>query len=293
MVFVIGEILVDEFPDYSRIGGASFNFAVHLHRFGVPVRFVSRVGNDRAGKNILDFVSSTGLPAEGIQIDPEYPTGKVKVTLDSAGVPEFNILPEAAYDRVDIPEAPDYGKMDMIYYGTLIQRTEAAHHRILTFLENRAPGVRTFCDINLRKDCYNNTTVRTSVENADILKLSVDETAEIAGCLKLPENPADAAERLRTSFGVDILILTRGAEGSELFEEDTHARVTPPPLSTVVDTVGAGDAFAAAAAYGVLRGSAPRKILETASTFAAAICGVEGAVPETSDIYTRFLAEYE
>jgi len=293
VVFVIGEILVDEFPDYSRIGGASFNFAVHLHRFGVPARFISRIGNDEAGMNILDFVSATGLPAEGIQIDTEYPTGKVKVTLDSAGVPEFNILPEAAYDRLDIPETPDYGKMDMIYYGTLIQRTEAAHHRIRAFLKNRTPGVRTFCDINLRKDCYNTTTVRTSVEDADVLKLSIDEAAEIAGRLELPENPAGAAERLRKSFGVDILILTRGAEGSELFAEGTHTRVTPPPLSTVVDTVGAGDAFAAAAAYGVLRGAAPQKILETASTFAAAICGVEGAVPDTTDIYTRFLAEYE
>ena len=53
MILVVGEILYDVFSDYKRLGGASFNFAFHLKNLGFPVRFISRIGNDTDGKNIL------------------------------------------------------------------------------------------------------------------------------------------------------------------------------------------------------------------------------------------------
>jgi fructokinase len=53
MIVVIGEILIDRFPDYERIGGAPFNFAFHLRQMGWPVRFLTRIGDDAAGLRIL------------------------------------------------------------------------------------------------------------------------------------------------------------------------------------------------------------------------------------------------
>ena len=53
MILVIGEILFDIFPGYKRIGGAPFNFAYHLKKLGLPVRFVSGISNDTEGKEIL------------------------------------------------------------------------------------------------------------------------------------------------------------------------------------------------------------------------------------------------
>lgn len=292
MILVVGEILVDEFPGYSRVGGAPFNFALHLHRFGLPVRFISRVGNDDNGKRVLDFVSSSGLPAGDIQVDPDYPTGRVKVTLDEAGVPNFDIIKNTAYDRVKT-EGLQAGKPGMIYYGTLIQRTAAAFDRVQGLLKAHTDGCRTFCDINLRSGCYSRETVRASMLRADILKLSADEAAEIAGMTGLPPAPEALAEALFDQYGVKTLILTRGAEGSDWFSPGYHRRVSPPPLASVADTVGAGDAFAAAAAFGILRGAEPDKILRTASSFAAAVCQIEGAVPPDDAIHREFLLHYE
>ena len=56
MIIVIGEILIDIFQDYQRIGGAPFNFAFHLKQLGFPVRFFTRVGNDHYGRRTIDIL---------------------------------------------------------------------------------------------------------------------------------------------------------------------------------------------------------------------------------------------
>ena len=293
MILVIGEILIDEFPDYSRIGGAAFNFAVHLHRFGIPVRFISRVGKDPNGEKILGFVSSSGLSVEDIQTDPDYPTGRVHVRLDVEGVPEFHILPDAAYDWLDFNGLTTLlreGTADMVYYGTLIQRTERASRAMSGLLSARPETCRAFCDINLRPGCYTADTLRTSVAGADILKLSIEEAEEIARLFGIPA--ASGTEELTGALGPGTVILTRGAAGSEWFSPGNHVRTSPPPAISIADTVGAGDAFAAAAAFGILRNREPADILEAASSFAAAVCGFKGAIPDDEAVYEKFLSAY-
>ena len=61
MIFVIGELLYDVFPNYRRLGGAPFNFAYHLKNFGFDVRFISRIGKDDAGKEIIHKLELSDL----------------------------------------------------------------------------------------------------------------------------------------------------------------------------------------------------------------------------------------
>jgi len=89
MNLVFGEILFDIFPKYRRLGGAPFNVAFHLKHFGVPVRFISRVGSDPQGEEIRGFLSRNGFHLEDVQVDVDHPTGSVRVDLDDKGVPQF------------------------------------------------------------------------------------------------------------------------------------------------------------------------------------------------------------
>jgi len=61
MILVVGEILFDVFPDYKRLGGAPFNFAFHLRNLGMPTRFITRIGNDADGKEILQQLKQYGF----------------------------------------------------------------------------------------------------------------------------------------------------------------------------------------------------------------------------------------
>ena len=126
MILALGEILFDIFPDYRRLGGAPFNFAFHLKQLGFPVRFVSRVGEDRNGKEIRAAVKAHGFNPADLQVDSRHATGTVAVSLNDTGVPTFDILPNVAYDHIDFTPAVGSLLEDcaLIYFGTLIQRTD-------------------------------------------------------------------------------------------------------------------------------------------------------------------------
>ncbi|MFO7497130.1 MAG: PfkB family carbohydrate kinase [Desulfobacterales bacterium] len=122
MVLVIGEVLFDVFPQYRRIGGAPFNFAYHLHHLGLPVRFVSRIGADAPGREVLAFFESCGLDAGDLQLDPTHATGQVQVSLDNDAVPTFDIRPNMAYDHIDVDRNLEKllaAPPRLIYFGTL------------------------------------------------------------------------------------------------------------------------------------------------------------------------------
>lgn len=119
MILVTGELLVDIFPDYRRIGGAPFNFAYHLKNFGMPVRFVSRLGRDAYGDEILSMLSRNRFDAADIQMDETHATGQVHVSFDRAGNPEFDIMADAAFDYIDFtPYLSLSEPPDMVYFGT-------------------------------------------------------------------------------------------------------------------------------------------------------------------------------
>jgi fructokinase len=102
MILVVGEILIDVFDHYQRIGGAPFNFAFHLKQLGLPVRLLTRIGDDRPGRDILDMLERQGFDPQDVQIDSRHPTGTVRVALDDQGVPQFDIHTGVAYDHLDL-----------------------------------------------------------------------------------------------------------------------------------------------------------------------------------------------
>ena len=153
------------------------------------------------------------------------------------------------------------------------------------FLEHRGTESVCFCDINLRPRCYTDDVVRASLRRADICKLNDDELSECRRILKVTDENADLVQRMRERFGISAIAVTHGERGSDLFMEDGRYHVDSPSLTTLVDTVGAGDAYAAMLAAGILMKQPPRSILDAASDFASKICGIRGAVPGDDDFY--------
>lgn len=290
MVLVIGEVLFDVFPDYRRMGGAPFNFAFHLHQLGLPVRFVSRIGTDAPGREVLAFFERRGLNGGDLQVDPDHETGQVQVTLDSAAVPTFHIRPDMAYDHIAADrhlESLLAAPPRLMYFGTLVQRTSHGFRTLQTLLKHRHPDTRTFCDINLRPGCYTREVIVASLRQADILKLNEEELGVIRDIVKGPVADKELISQLQTDFDIAVVAVTRGASGSDWYDRDTHCRLAPPQVATVADTVGAGDAHAAMIALGFLRRWPPEKTLAAANRFAAAICSIQGALPETEALYTE------
>jgi fructokinase len=296
MIIVVGEILIDVFDHYQRIGGAPFNFAFHLKQLGLPVRLLTRIGDDRPGQDILDMLERHGFDPRDVQIDSRHPTGTVRVTLDDQGVPQFDIRTEVAYDHLDLstPLQVNWRDVRMVYFGTLVQRTAYAYHEMKRFLDAKPQGTEAFCDINLRPPHFRHAAVATALQHADILKLNTDELAYIQAAFGGPLEEAHLVEWILQRFALRMLLLTRGAQGSTMYTTGETLSAAPPDnKGAIVDTVGAGDAYAAIVAAGNWHGLPMCAVMEMASEFAACICGQSGAVPENNAVYESLLRKME
>ena len=211
MILVIGEILFDEFPNYRRLGGAPFNFAYHLKQFGFNVRFISKIGIDDAGKEILHRLELSRFDLDDIQLDDVHPTGNVKVRLDKNGAPQFDIISDVAYDYIDfVPEyhAPLIDAAKMIYFGSLVQRSEAGCENLQAFISRISSETLNFYDINLRPGCYNNAIIEKSLLKTDILKLNTDELEELKQVLSLKINNDEFIYHLMEKHSIRTVSLT-------------------------------------------------------------------------------------
>jgi len=288
MIIAAGELLIDIFDNYSRIGGAPFNFAVHMKNFGFKTRFISRIGDDSEGRDIIRKVEMEGLDPLDIQIDSDHETGKVYVKLDSSGVPEFTIAADSAWDYISFKNFAAISgdeKPGLVYFGTLIQRTHRSFAAVRDFLEQTGRDALKFCDLNLRPACFNEKIIKQSLHYSDVLKINRDEMNEIMKLYEIEKSDDYSLKYIADKNSIKIIILTDGADAVSLLDSSRVYTAFPEKLDKIADTVGAGDAFSAAAAWGILQGRDPEKILQAGIRLSAAVCGVEGALLHDSKVY--------
>jgi fructokinase len=295
MIISIGEILFDVFPTYRRLGGAPFNFAFHLQMLGFPVVFVSRVGEDADGDEVRTTIEKYGFDPEDIQIDPSHNTGRVDVQLDAQGVPEFNIRKDVAYDYIDITSKLEshIQNCSLLYYGTLVQRAAHGFKIIQKILSSRPPQLKCFYDVNLRPDCFSSKVLRESLKHADILKLNEEELVLIGKMLGGQHHTEKGINDLRKRFRIEMVALTKGSEGSTLYTDNGRYDAPITQVKNLVDTVGAGDAFASVLVAGYLNQLTPARTLAAASSLAARICSIEGAIPDNRTIYEDIIKQIQ
>ena len=278
-----GEVLWDLFPDGPRFGGAPANFACHAALLGGSVTMLSAVGGDERGREAVEILRGFGIGTSLIQKIADAPTGTVGVNVDAAGRPSFEIHADSAWDRIAwTPElAASIASTDAIYFGTLGQRGEISRTTIQRALASaRERGILRMLDVNLRPPFFDAALIRESVELASVLKLSDEELPTVAkACgIECCRHAEDALRTMLTLYDLDLIAMTRGADGALLVSADET--ISQPGIPTVVrDTVGAGDSFTAALVIGLLRGDALADITRTACETAAAVCAHDCAVP--------------
>jgi fructokinase len=288
VILAIGEILFDIFPSAKRLGGAPFNFSYHLKQLGLPVRFISRVGSDQNGRAILKRLKEFGFNCDDIQLDDDHHTGTVQVQLDTNGVPTFDIVSDVAYDHIDLGNgnyAEYLQSARLVYFGTLIQRTHQAFMQMQKFLQLKKPETSSFYDINLRPGCYSEQIIKSSFQHTDILKLNSDELKECKRIIGAEQDDPTFIRYLMNQYSISSVALTKGDNGSEFYTYQELSQTAPYPVNSLVDTVGAGDAYAAVLAVGILMKWSPKATISRATDFASRICTIQGAIPESTEFY--------
>lgn len=287
-VVSIGEVLFDVFPCCRWLGGAPFNFIYHINKLLGQGHFISGVGSDSPGGEILEKMARNNIPLDFVDTDPLHPTGAATVKVDENGDPCFTIVEDCAYDFIKVsPAAREFVKNNaaMLYYGSLAQRNGVSREAIRSLW---GLNMKYFCDINIRQQFYDGEIITSSLRAADVLKVNLSELELIFELLYGGIFEMDsAALKLMKDFGIDLVCVTMGADGAALYkgnEKDSYKA----SVSQIADTVGAGDAFSAILAVGYLKGWPIKRINGIASEFASSVCQIEGALPADEGFYQDF-----
>ena len=278
----MGEVLWDMLPEGKKIGGAPANFAYHVSQYGFDGCVVSAVGDDKLGNEILESFNNRRFNYL-IQRVP-YPTGTVQIELDEAGIPCYEIKENVAWDN--IPFTDDLEKLAKktraVCFGSLAQRNTVSRETINRFLDvmSDAAGQYRVFDVNLRQGFYDKEILCNSMKRCNILKINDEELVAVSRMFEYPGiDLEDKCRALLSEYGLEILILTCGLNGSYVFTRENVSFVNTPKIE-VADTVGAGDSFTATFISAILKGKSIREAHELAVEVSAYVCTQNGAMPE-------------
>jgi fructokinase len=278
----LGEVLWDVFPSGPRFGGAPANFAcsaAELDRDSVRVCMVSGVGQDELGQQALRELSDRNVNTSRIQRH-DKPTGQVLISLDERGVARYEFAEDTAWDNLEWNHDLEQlaGATDIVCFGTLGQRSERSHQTIQRFIASTKPATQRIFDVNLRRPFYSDSVILESLELANVLKVNDEELPFLANLCDLSGTDADMLQQISKRFDLIAVALTRGANGAVLVRGDEVSECHGFEAA-VVDTVGAGDAFTAAFAIGLLDAANLNVINRRACRVAAFVCSQPGATP--------------
>lgn len=282
IVVGMGEALWDVLPEGKKIGGAPANFAYHVSQFGLPSRVVSAIGNDPLGREIVENFTSKGL--NHLIEEVPYPTGTVQVEIDPAGVPQYDIKENVAWDNIPYTARLEAlaGQTRAVCFGSLAQRNVVSRDTINRFLDampQTADSLVVF-DVNLRQGFYTKEILCNSMKRCNILKINDEELVTVSRMFGYPGiDLQDKCWILLGKYNLRMLILTCGINGSYVFTPG-NVSFQPTPKVEVADTVGAGDSFTAAFIASLLKGKSVAEAHALAVRTSAFVCTRKGAMPE-------------
>jgi sugar/nucleoside kinase (ribokinase family) len=255
-----------------RFAGAESNFAVGLARLGVPVAWISRVGGDRFGTLIRDTLADEGVDVRWVGVDERAPTGLFyKWRADGRTSVAYHRRGSAASGMrpADVPDDALAGASLVHLTGITMALCDGPSALVLDVARRaRAAGAIVTFDPNYRPALWEGpdaaaATMAPVLEHASWYLCGAAEGELLFG--------GDAVDAL-VARGVGAVVRT--ARGAVVAAGGEVSEVPWPRHETVVDEVGAGDAFAAGFAYGLLLGRHPRTATEAAHTIAA--CALRG-----------------
>lgn len=285
VVVGIGEVLWDVFADGERFGGAPANVAMHAAALGAEAHLVGAVGRDARGAAALARLDAAGVHREAVAELDGHPTGTVHVTVDAAGHPRYAMTAGTARDLIPWSDAVARAAAaaDAVCFGSIAQRHAVSRTTIQRAVGEARRATWRLFDVNLRQAFHDVDVLTASLGLANAVKLNDDELPVVARlCGADGATPEARLRALCARFDLRLAALTRGAHGALVVADGDCHEVAGVP-TVVVDTVGAGDAFAAALLVGLLSGQPVRAACDHANRVAAFVCSRPGATPQLPD----------
>lgn len=261
-VVIDGESIVED--SHESAGGSAANTIYALAHWGVRAGFIGAVGDDEEGRQILREFESVGVETHRIRIVKGQPTGRVIGIVDMKGRRSLYVQPGANLSlRLTEDDFAYAAKAQWVHLSSLVG--DEAFETQKTLVLSLPPDVSVSFAPGAIYARRGLAAMESILRRTNILFVARDELATLMGTENL-----DAAAQKLWELGVETIVVTLGEAGSWVGWKG-KGQFAPSHQAHVVDTTGAGDAFAAGFLWGVLQGK-PLAECQRLGTVAAAFC---------------------
>lgn len=258
----------------SSVAGAEFNVAVGLTRLGHKAGYITRLGNDPFGKKIIKEMQANRIDTSLTVIADDRRTGYMLKGKTSQGDPDtyyYRKNSAASAIRVEDVENTDFEQWDALHTSGILPATsQSAKETTFWMMEQaREKEKPVFFDPNLRPALWQDEeTMITEINRLAALADYVMPGEEEGYILCGSRNPKDIAS-FYLEKGAGCVVIKMGARGAAAFTKNGFVRVPAYEHGPIVDTVGAGDGFAAGFESAILEGCSLEEALRRANAIGA------------------------
>ena len=270
-VIGIGETVLDiifrnEQPISAVPGGSTFNAIISLGRSGIETGFISETGNDRVGRNIIQFLRDNGCRADSVNVYPDSKSPLSLAFLNEQNDAEYIFYKDHPHDRLDF-NYPDVQPDDIVLFGSYYALNPVIRPQVKGFLDYaHQRGAILYYDVNFRASHQHEVMKLTpnlleNFELADIVRGSAEDFE-----ILFKKSDPSVVYRSQIAFYTKKFIYTRAADPIELFADGGLHKQYPVVPTETVSTIGAGDNFNAGFIYGLIRHRITRNDVERGLT---------------------------
>ena len=268
-------------------GGAA-NLAFNVRAFGADVSVAGLVGNDRMAERLRAILESAGVHTTGLITEPDRPTS-VKLRIWAGGDRQHQHQQVARIDMVNRDPVSDASQQELILYlesavpqydGLLVSDYEngVVDEPVLQMLLPLARSHSKFVAADSRGQLHRFHGIDALTPNQP------EAEAELGRSLQDPSDVLDGGAELLRKLGCGNLLVTLGAMGMALFDDQGGAELIPArTVAGVADTTGAGDTVAGVFTLSFLSGATAREAAELANLAGAAVVTKLGAATTSAD----------
>ena len=262
-VIGIGETVLDiifrnDQPISAIPGGSSFNAVISLGRSGVDASFIGETGNDRVGRNTIQFLRDNGCQADSVNVYPDSKSSLSLAFLNERNDAEYIFYKNHLRDRLDF-SFPEVNEDDLILFGSFYALNPVIRPQVKSFLEYaHEQGAILYYDVNFRASHQHEVMKITpnlleNFELADIVRGSAEDFEYL--CKK---DAPEGIYRSQIAFYTKKFVYTHAAEPVDLFADGGFHKQYPIAPMETVSTIGAGDNFNAGFLYGLIKNNITR-----------------------------------
>ena len=255
-------IFRDEQPISAVPGGSTFNAIISLGRSGIKTGFISETGNDRVGRNIIQFLRDNGCEADCVNVYPDSKSPLSLAFLNEQNDAEYVFYKDHPHDRLDF-SYPEIAPDDVVLFGSYYALNDVIRQQVKGFLDYaHERGAILYYDVNFRASHQHEVMKITpnlleNFELADIIRGSAEDFEVL-----FKKSDPEGIYRSQIAFYSKRFIYTQGADAVHLFADGGLHKTYPVAQMETVSTIGAGDNFNAGFIYGLIKHQITRSDLE-------------------------------